>query len=252
MNYNDLTVAIPSYNTPGVLVYALKSLAHNFPGIFFKLIISENSTNEDTANLLRKLGIPFYRNPGSKHSPSVQDMMDKCKTRYMLHLDSDILVLNNFTNLLNLFVSKDLTLMGEVQRDRGGYKLKPRVAPYFCLMDLEKIYSKGCMFHDQERIDKTGSQGFFNNLPIQENHGGTYYDCGSILFEDCEKKDLKVGDLGGTLAKYILHAESISWAPNSGIEGYENLGKWRLARFMESAKKFDGVELRGRFVDGLK
>lgn len=249
---NNLTVGIPSYNTPQVLLYALKSLVSVHPNWNPRIIISENSTNEEAANLLKKLGIPFYRNLGSKHSPSVQDMMDKCKTKYFLHLDSDILFLNPVISLFDLMEKNGLTVLGEIQRDRGGYKLKPRVAPYFCLMNMEKVRVNGCLYHDQERIDKTGSQGFFNNLPIQENGGSTYYDVGSVFYEDCERFKLKIGDMGVRMGTYVLHVESISWAPNSGIKGYEDLGKFRLGRFMEAAKKFDNVELRGRFVDGLK
>lgn len=247
---NDLTVGIPSYNTPEVLISSLKSLVDNHPNWDIKLMISENSTNDKTQKILDEMGIPYKKNPGSTHSPSVQKMMDECKTRYFLHLDSDVVITHPLYDLFEKFIKHDLALMGELQENRGGYKLKPRIAPYFCMMDLKKIKESGCLFHDEERIVATGSQGFFANIPIQKNEGQVYYDCGSILFEDCQKKDLKIGNLSVNIHKYVFHAESISWAPNSGVHGYVKLGNYRLAKFNEFASKYNDVDLDEKFLDG--
>jgi hypothetical protein len=216
----NFTLVVPSYNTPEITICFLRSFVQVHPDWQAKLILSENSTDDLTKNLLDKHKIPYFLNPGSTHSPSVQKMMDLCQTKYLIHCDTDILFSQSIQKLLDVFIQNDLTLMGEKQDSRGGYNLHSRIAPYFCVMDVEKIRENGCVFHDDFRIDSSGSRGFFNNLPLQPNLGQKYYDCGSILFEDCVKKGLKVGNISGIIQKYVTHFEGMSWRTKSGIDGY--------------------------------
>lgn len=249
---NDITIGIPSYNTPDITLMCLKAIAHYHLDWQPKLIVSENSTDTKTSDLLDSNEIPYIKSPGSRHSPSVQSMMEACKTRYFLHLDSDAIIRGKISKILGSFVEQDIVLGGEYQGSRGGYELHPRIAPYFCFMDLKKIKENGCVFHDEGRIIESGSEGFFANVPIQKNQGRRYYDCGSILFEDCLKKDLKIGVISSeTTSVFVTHYEGCSWRTSSGIPGYIQWGSEVNKRFFEETKYLQNVDIRGKFLKGF-
>lgn len=249
---NDLTILLPSYNTEEVTLNFLKSFV-KIHGKGYPLILSENSTEDKTEVSLKVNGVPFFRNPGSTHSPSVQQMIDKCTTKYALLCDTDILFFKKIDKLFEIFLKNDLTLMGEVQGSRGGYNLHPRVAPYFCMMDLSKIRQNGILFHDDKKIDDSGSRGFFNNIPLQINRGGTYYDCGSIIFENCVKKGLKVGNISRIIGEYVRHFEGMSWRTVSKVEGYVRQGNAVYQEYTGVVGRMglSEVPLGGAFVDGV-
>lgn len=251
-NLSLVTFAIPSYNTPKILETCLKALAFHHKHHPIKLIISENSTNDLTCDFLNLKNIPFLRFPGSRHSPSVQLMMDACQTRYLVHLDSDAILTCDISKILDYFINMEFALGGEMQGSRGGYDLFPRIAPYFCFMDLRQIKEKGCLFHDEDRIIESGSQGFFKNVPIQRNKGAKYYDCGSILFQDCVRNNLKIGAIGPeVLSNYITHYEGCSWRTASGIPNYVEWGNEINRRFFEETRYLESVEIAGKFIKGF-
>lgn len=254
MNLLDFTLIVPSYNTPEITLNFLKSFVQNHPEQTFKIILSDNSTNDLTKELLLKNKIPFYSDKGSTHSPSVQKMLDLCTTKYAIHCDTDVLFSKSITKLLEIFIENDLAIMGEQQNSRGGYNLFSRIAPYFCVIDVEKIRKYGCKFHDDDRIDSTSSRGFFNNVPIQMNNHQKYYDCGSILFEDCLKNNLKIGNIHGILGKYVTHFEGMSWRTVSGIDGYIRQGNEVYAHYKRivTSLKLGEVQIEGKFIDGTK
>lgn len=254
MNLKDFTLIVPSYNTEEITLCFLRSFVQNHPNWQANLILSDNSTNDLTKNLLDKYKIPYYSDPGSTHSPSVQKMLDLCKTKYAIHCDTDILFSQSILKLLELFIENDLSLMGEKQDSRGGYNLYSRIAPYFCVFDVEKIRENGCVFHDDSRIDLTNSRGFFNNVPLQPNNGQKYYDCGSIIFEDCTKKGLKIGNISGIIQKYVTHFEGMSWRSKSGINGYIVQGNkvYNSYKIVVNKLGLEKVGIEGKFVDGTK
>lgn len=248
MSIDDFTFCIPEYNTPEILELNLKSLVFHHRNVPIKLMISLNSTNDNDLPLLEKNNIPFFKNPGSTHSPSIQDMMGRCKTRYFIHLDSDVLFKRSILDLITLFKKHECVVMGEHQSSRGGYNLKDRIAPYFTIIDLEKIKENNIVWHDDKIIDESNSRGFFNNIPLQNNLGGIYYDNGSILFEQCAKKNLKIGKINGIIGKYVYTVESLSWAESSKVPGYIQLGKQRKADFLREAEPYRNVDIKDRFI----
>jgi hypothetical protein len=254
MNLSDFTLAVPSYNTPEITICFLRSFVQSNPHWQARLILSDNSTDDLTKILLDKHKIPYYSDPGSTHSPSVQKMLDLCQTKYMIHCDTDILFSQSILKLLEVFIQNDLTLMGEKQDSRGGYNLHSRIAPYFCVFDVEKIRQNGCVFHDDSRIDSSGSRGFFNNVPLQINQGQKYYDCGSIIFEDCTKKGLKIGNISGIIQKYVTHFEGMSWRTKSGIDGYIVQGNqvYNAYKKIVDSLGLEKIEIEGKFIDGTK
>jgi hypothetical protein len=190
----NITLASCSYNTPDVTITMLRS--------FFKhhdttnVLICENSTNEDTVKLLTDNNVPFIRNQGGLHSPSVDLLIENCKTDYMLLVDTDIIFLKNHQDKLDEVQQMDLTLMGEVCGDRGGKALYNRVHPWHCFINVKHIKDNNIKFYDYNRQIKRG--------------GSKIYDVGASFFEDVRKAKLRIGNV--VLQDiYYKHYEGMSW-----------------------------------------
>jgi len=191
---NDITLATCSYNTPDVTLTMLKS--------FFKfhdqtsVLVCDNSTNDDTSKLLQDHRVNFIKNKNGLHAPSVDILIDNCKTKYMLLVDTDIIFLKAHEDIFNQFKLMDLTLMGEICGDRGGKRLHNRVHPWHCFIDIEKIKNKNIKFFDIDRH--------------QNNKTDKTYDVGATFFEDIRKNNLKIGNVN-LQDVYFKHYEGMSW-----------------------------------------
>ena len=118
----------------------------------------------------------------------------RCRTRYALLVDTDIVFRRSVLGPLDALRRHDLALLGEVCGDRGGFRLHPRVHPWFCLIDIDRIHANGIGFHDDERIRATGSEGFFGNVPLAASTRERLYDVGATFYEDIDRAGLRIGD----------------------------------------------------------
>jgi hypothetical protein len=190
----NITLATCSYNTPDVTITMLRSFFHHHD--FTNVLICENSSNEETTTLLVENNVNFLRNKGGLHAPSVDKLIENCKTDYMLLVDTDVIFLKNHEDIFEKFKSANLTLLGEVCGDRGGKRLHNRVHPWHCFINIKNIKEHGIKFYDYERqIKRDGS-------PI--------YDVGASFFEDIKKSKLKIGDVRLENI-YYKHYEGMSW-----------------------------------------
>lgn len=244
---DNLTLVTCSFETPKITYSMLQSFVANHGPGPHDIVILENSRNNETSEILEKNKIIFSKNPGGTHSPSVEIALNKVKTKYALLLDTDVIFLKPIDDLFNLFKKNGLTLMGQLMESRGGYNLYPRISPHACFINIDNIRKHNIHFHDQEKIDRTGSNGFFGNIPIQKNNGGKYYDCGSSFFEDIQNTGLKIGKINSMLENTIYHAESGSWATKSGIPGYIEMGKQRENNFFNLSKIYSDVSIYEKF-----
>jgi hypothetical protein len=247
---NDLTIVCCSYNTPDVFELCLKSFVFHHGNGPHRIVIIENSTGLATQELLDLNNIPYLKNPGGTHSLSVELGLGLVKTRYALLIDTDVLFKQPIDAVFRFFQQQQFTLLGEVQADRGGFLLYPRVAPYFCLIDMAPIRSAKIRFHDEERIKRTRSDGFFKHIPINyEQKHRRYYDVGSVFYENVKKNNFQIGHLKN-IADVVFHAESLSWALQTGLRPYTELGKQRQEAFYNTAMQYKGVEIRNCFEEG--
>jgi hypothetical protein len=222
----------------------LQSFVYHHPGVRFRALIVENSADNDISDFLKHHEVPYWRNDtgDTRHSPSVDLGLARLRTKYVLLCDSDIVIRRSLHRLLGMLIANDLDVAGTAQGNRGGYVLHSRISPHFCLINLDSVKKNGIVFHDQERINRTGSNGFFNHVPVQNNDGRAHYDCGSTFFEDCVNKNLRIVTISG-LDQYVFHAESLSWAESANKE----LGTQRRNMFMDESAPYQGVDIRGRF-----
>ena len=248
MDLNEWTWITCSYEQPTILECALKSIIFNHPQDKFNLLVVENSKDESIRNFLRENDINFIDNSkgDTRHSPSMDFGIKQVKTKYAIIFDTDVLIQKPIYKLANIFIENKLTLAGEQQSSRGGYNLHERISPHFALVNMENINKHNINFHDQKRIDDSGSNGFFDNIPLQNNEGKKYWDCGSTFMYDIRKVGLKAANMNG-LNNFVYTCESLSWAEKSGIPGYIQLGEHRRSEFLIKAKMFNGVKLRGKF-----
>jgi hypothetical protein len=193
---NNLTLISCSYNTPLVTENMLKSFLNIHPDT--KILISENSTNTETKDILEKGNVPFFLNSGGLHGSSVDLLLEKVDTDYALLVDTDVVFFRSCSELFESFKSNDLSLMGEIVGDRGGKRLHKRVHPWFCFINVKNIKSKGIKFYDEERL---------------RSRGEIRYDVGSSFFEDIKKSGLRIGEVKAE-PYYFKHYEGMSWRVN--------------------------------------
>jgi len=211
----DITLITCSYDTPKVTLTMLKSWKHINSNITNNLLLIDNSTNEDTAELLHESKIPFYRNPDGRHYEGVQIALDKCNTKYALLVDTDVIFKENLSAIVNTFIDSGCAIMGEECGDRGGSKLYTRIHPWFCFIDVEQVKNKNIKFINMDKIIKTNSGRFYSAIPTSSVVNGKKYDVGATFYEDIIENGLKAFNIKLD-PKYYFHYEGLSWQGKSG------------------------------------
>lgn len=208
---DDLTLITCSYNTPDITLTMLKSWMsiHNRTQ---RLVLVDNSTNQDTRSLLHDNKVPYKCSPGNSHGQGVNEALSLCKTKYALLVDTDVIFLKDHTDIFEQFKSMGLALMGKIEGDRGGKRIYKRVNPWHCFIDVDQIKAHGISFFDEERMKSS-----FKSDCI--------YDIGSTFLEDVKRAGLKVGNVD-LERSYFIHFEGMSWYknkfdPNQGDTGID-------------------------------
>jgi hypothetical protein len=211
-----LTLATCSYNTPDVTVNMINSY-RKFHGVESKVIMTDNSTNEETIRRIPEIGyrLEIFRNPGFHHSIGVDFLIEHCKTKYMLLVDTDVLFLQSIDSLFDKFKQSGAAIGGVKQGSRGGLDLYDRIVPWFCFIDIEQIKKHNIKFFDQERFSQhlkcTGTR-----IKI--------YDVGATFYEDIFNAGLNVMEISeAEQNQYIKHYEGMSWRKYSGNKGLIDL-----------------------------
>ena len=193
---NDITLITCSYNTPVVTTNMLKSFVRLHPNC--KILVCDNSTDDATRLYLQRAKIPFIINEGGLHAPSVDILLQQVKTTNALLVDTDVVFFKPHHDVYEQFVKMGLTLMGDIEGDRGGKKIHLRVHPWHCFINVNHIKQHGLKFYDKQRMTQRGE---------------VLYDVGSSLIEDAKKQKLKIADFKGN-GSYYKHYEGMSWRVN--------------------------------------
>ena len=243
----DFTLITCSYNTPMITETMLKSWLFKHPVEKTNIILMENSTNNETEQMLIYNNIPFYRRPKTTHSLGVNEALKLCKTKYALLVDTDVIFNKNIFPLLDKFISSGYTLLGERCGNRGQYKLFPRIHPWFCFINIDDLNKHNISFHDQDRIDRTNSNQFYGNVPIAIDNENTKYDVGATMFEDVYRAGLKIGNAKFN-DEWFTHYEGLSWYHNVGDPFLTSIRDGRISKYDGLVKSYTGINLRGRFI----
>lgn len=241
---NNLTLISCSYNTPKITENMLKTFLSIHPNT--EVLICENSTDDVTEQILKDANVPYIRNKGGLHGPSVDLLLDQVKTDNVLLVDTDVIFLKDHVPIYQQFLDMDLALMGEIVGDRGGKRLHKRVHPWHCFMSAKKIKQNAFKFYDEKRM---------------RSRDQVRYDVGSSLFEDVKKKKLRIGQFLGN-ESYYKHYEGMSWriqkytsnkAECGDIDtiseakhdelGLKQYGEYVLSVYLQQTKHLDKVKL---------
>jgi len=123
-----------------------------------EILICENSTDDVTADILSKSNIPYIRNKSGLHGPSVDLLLKNIKTKYALLVDTDVIFLKNHDDIFQQICDMNISLMGDIEGDRGGKRIHKRVHPV--------IYDVGSSFFEDCKKNK---------LRIADFKGGNVY-----------------------------------------------------------------------------
>lgn len=189
----DLTLLTCNYNTPELIVNLLKSVKQTCSELPYVVVM--NTSTEDS-DILDNNNIHYFNVRGFSHGEAVNLAFSKIKTKYILLVDSDVIFLKDFKNAFNKFKEMDLALMGKIVGDCGDKKLYPRIEPWYCFINLEKLKLYRIQFFDRERSKKQDKE--------------VIYDIGSTMFEDVTNLNLSIGDVN-LENKYFKHYGGMSW-----------------------------------------
>lgn len=243
----DLTLITCSYNTPKIIETMMKSFKFHHNISNFPIIIMENSTNEETVDILKSYEIPFLRTVGGAHATQLERALKLCKTKYALVVDTDIVFTKNIESIFEDFKKNNLTLAGIECGDRGGFKLYPRIHPWFMFIDIEKVNSKNISFINFEKLERTDSLGFYSltsdNTPTKEQ---IHYDVGSTFREDIIEAGFKVENRLD-YEDYFKHYEGSSWRMNCGDKELERIAQETWNNYQNEIEKYKDVDLLNSF-----
>ena len=190
--YKDLTIFVCNYNTPILIAFLIKSIFKQVPNFNGKIVVWENSDKEDkvfpisSSNLIKIIDntkctfVKKFRNDVHNASPFhcasidffIRNFLD---TKYMLLMDSDILIKKDFTDLFLEFSTYQYAVCGEYSQTDPSIPPK-RFVPFFCFINKEIMDKNNLIYFDINRI----------------RHGGVTvnYDTGSSFSEDILTKKL--------------------------------------------------------------
>ncbi len=227
---NDLTIVSCFYNTPELLLPFFQSFfKHNKEKPNF--LISDNSLDDQTQNLLEKYNIPYIRNKGLTHHESVDLLLSQVKTRYVLLVDSDILFKSSITKLYEKFKSSEAVLGGELQGSRGGFDLYDRIVPWFCFIDNKVIQEEHFKFFIPAKHDFHTEWNEPNRIALRP--GKKNYDVGAEFYEQVIKTGYFVYILKeNQTSNYYTHFEGMTWRKED-----KNLHFVQMAK--EVSKKYE-------------
>ena len=247
---DDLTLITCSYETPIITETMLKSFKDLHRDLKrMNLIIIENSNDDETRAVLDRNGIKYITNKGGTHSKSIDLAFNACQTKYALIVDTDIIFKKNIVSLFEMIKTNSIDLCGIECGDRGGYRLMPRIHPWFMFVNVENIKKHGIKFHDDERIKRTQSEAFYNNIPINSIKLNTpMYDVGSTFYEDVKNAGLKIANTP-IIQNWFAHYEGSSWQRRSGHQGFEALGEQVWMQYQNEISLLKNVDIKNFFSE---
>jgi hypothetical protein len=204
----DLTIVTCNHYTPYLVENLVKSIKKTFNSKPNILIVNTgdrwvkyNGNQKETLPIAPNDMIEGCRHiyyGHTTHGDAVNKILEGpwVDTRYILLVDSDVLFLQDISKPFEKFKESGATLMGDVMGDRGGKSLHPRVAPWFCFMDLRIIREKKIRFYDHYRSKVLKSDKI--------------YDIGSTMYEEVLANGLTIVD-AKMEGKYFKHYEGMSW-----------------------------------------
>lgn len=221
LNSTFVTIAICNFNTTKLTNDCIISIIKNIKSFKYKIIIFDNSdknpfkldpsinandiiiidnTTNKYLNFNKMIVSCFNRqshnnHASAKHCYSIQYLLNICTSKYMILLDSDIIVKQDFD-----FIDDNILTSADIQNrpiDFRNKKYISRFVPFVQFFNVNLIKQNNIKYFDAKRI----GENYYNNC---------IYDTGSSFYEDITKKRLPYKKID--FKKYVNHLNAGSWA----------------------------------------
>lgn len=232
-----ISILVCSYNTPKVLKTCLKSWKRYNIEHDCQWLISENSTNNETSEMLDKYSIPYFRNIGMRHADGVDFLIRQCKTEYALLIDSDVVFRKNIQPLWDMIKDIKFIIAGERCGDRGGKLLYPRINPWFCFLNTKIIQEKNFQFGD-DTILNVGKK------PTER-----IWDVGSKLYDEAIKNHFPILDMEKDMESFYYHYEGMSWRKQDPV--YSQVGLAVEHAYQKEIENHSHIDLNNDYLTTL-
>jgi len=215
-------------------------------GLLKDTIFVENSPEDYKLNeeFLNSNNTPYIKNYNSTHANGVQKMLDEIKDDYVLILDQDCFLRSNIMPLVTSLINDyKVDLFGDVNLCRGFQKLKPRICPWFCLVNNKFLKEHNIKFVNWDKVKSTNSESYYDPFNIKMtigNYSSYKYDVGSTMFEDMYENGAYItslGDLGLTPQQLYIHIEGSSWQNDPLYKEYGSQYVLKKQPVIDSIKK---------------
>jgi hypothetical protein len=237
---SDCTLLSINWNNRPCLELMLKSyVKYHYKGEPLKLILGDNASQDDSLQFYVDNGIPYYREPlNIGHEQLVDKLYPRIPTKYVLLVDSDIIFNEDCSVYLDSLNDTTVAAGDLIRDDKLTEPIKPRIAPWFILFDIETCRKHGITY-------------FRNNT-------GWNYDVGSQFYENVWQSNLGVHiiprlpgnqdlDLEGMSYSKFSHLLRMSWDLKKHSDREGEVMKRR--EYVESRlNDFKDIDLRGKFV----
>jgi glycosyltransferase involved in cell wall biosynthesis len=240
-NWNELTIGSCFFNTPKLVLPFLQSIA-KFHKKYkpIKLCIMDNSVTDECNKLFISNGITPFINKAMSHHEAVNVMFDNVKTKYLLLLDSDIVLKNDITPIFKQFIESGAAIGGHIQGSRGGFDLYDRVVPWFTFIDMDVVRKENIKFFIREKHEFHTEWNEPNRIALRPE--GKHYDVGAEFFESVHiEHGYPVWEMSEQKAyNYYLHFEGMSWRPIDKNPHYVNMAN-QVVKQYEGYYKSQGL-----------
>ena len=208
-----------------------------------QLVLYENSPEDFGANreFLTANNVSFVDNPGGKHAQTINSALKVIDSKYVIILDEDCFLISDPRVVIEKMKINHIRLTGEISCSRGGYTMKPRINPWFCVVDNEWIKEKNIDFMNMEKIKKTDSSRLYliNSGECKKDEV-LKYDVGATFFEDIIDNGGKISSLSDIFLKpdkLYKHIEGSSWRNEEDICNLMNLNFAQTTGFFKKFQK---------------
>lgn len=107
----DVSVIIPAYNAEKYLARAIRSILSNFTNYRFEVIVVNDGSTDETENIISTFGklITYIKNDKNYGLPySLNRAIDSSKGRYIIRLDADDFVNENYLHFHAAFLDLNI------------------------------------------------------------------------------------------------------------------------------------------------
>jgi hypothetical protein len=248
-----VSLGVVNFETPYLVVHCLNSFRAKHPALkgAARLLLYDNSITSDSEKFFKENNIHFYprsdfqqikRGDGTDHAAAVRQLIENCKTEWLILVDSDV----EFTGSIASLLKGDTVMTGKIEYGMKDFtwenngpprNLFDRFYAYFIVINV-RIFKTFYLYFNSDSIwpEKTSDLNIDGHVRFYHKYFNTVFDVGAYAYYQALKLGLRMDYVDGnihegipeqnSINKYVNHISSASWM-DKGSEGkmrnkYEN------------------------------